>query len=224
MEGRPLIGSHGGFRNLHCFRLAEVIFDATEVFCERFIDRKSRTTDQMIQLARSGKQNIAEGSADSATSKKIELKLTGIAPGCLVELQLDYQDFPRRSKLHLCDKEDPQCLKIRTVAFDQGKLDGLDKSEKSDPRGSSDLSNRSDPSHESHRASQHQRSYRRDISYALYSKFFEKTSPEIAANTAICHCHQATYLLNRLLLRLEKDFIEHGGFTERLYQRRKRKS
>jgi four helix bundle suffix protein len=202
MEKRPLIPSHGGFRNLHAFKLSEVVYDATLVFCERFVDKKSRTTDQMIQAARSGRQNIAEGSVDSGTSKKSELYLTNIARGSLVELQLDYEDFLRQNGLPIWEKDDPRCMKIRAKAFE------LDQNPKS---------NQSDKSNQNHLPKR----YRKDIAYPLYAKFFETASAEIAANTAICLINQATYLLNRLLARLEKDFVEKGGFTERLYEVRK---
>lgn len=195
MDDRPIIGPHGGFRNLHAFKLAEVVYDATVVFCERFVDPQSRTTDQMIQAARSGRQNIAEGSVDSGTSKKSEIYLTNIARGSLVELTLDYEDYLRQNALPIWDKDDPRCLKIRSVAFNP--------------------SNPSNPSNPRAR-------YRKDIAYLLYAKFFERTNAEIAANTAICLCHQATFLLNRLLLRLEKDFVEHGGLTEKMYRARTR--
>lgn len=120
MSGR-LIGSHGGFRNLHCFELSEVVYDATIVFCDRFVEKGSRTRDQMIRAARSGRQNIAEGSVDSATSKKIEIKLTSIARGSLVELQLDFEDYLRQHRLTLWSKDDPRCLKICAVALQDGE-------------------------------------------------------------------------------------------------------
>ena len=78
-----LIPKHGGYRNLLSFQVSGVIYDVTVLFCDRYIDRFSRTRDQMVQAARSGRQNIAEGSVDSATSRKIELKLTGVAKGSL---------------------------------------------------------------------------------------------------------------------------------------------
>ena len=74
-----LIPPHGGYRELKSYQMAEIVFDATAVFCDRFIDKRSRTNDQMVQAARSGKQNIAEGSMASGTSKKTELKLVGVA-------------------------------------------------------------------------------------------------------------------------------------------------
>lgn len=88
------------------------------------------------------------------------------------------------------------------------------------PAESSAPSHQPDPSHPSNSSHSQPKRYRKDIAYPLYAKFFEKTNPDIAANTAICLCHQATFLLNRLLLRLEKDFVEHGGLTEKMYRAR----
>ena len=90
-----LLQPHGGFRDLAAYKNAEIVYDATVAFCDRFISKASRTHDQMVQAARSGKQNIAEGSMASATSKKTELKLVGVARASLEELLLDYQDFLR---------------------------------------------------------------------------------------------------------------------------------
>lgn len=97
--------------------MAEIVYDATVMFCERFIDRRSRTTDQMVQAARSGKQNIGEGSTASGTSKKTELKLVGVARASLEELLLDYQDFLRTKNLPLWTKDDLQAKKIRGLAY-----------------------------------------------------------------------------------------------------------
>lgn len=79
----PLILPHGGYRKLKSFQLARLIYDLTVRFCEHFVDRRSRTRDQMVQAARSGVQNIAEGSQASGTSKKTELKLTNVARASL---------------------------------------------------------------------------------------------------------------------------------------------
>ena len=100
------IPAHGGYQKLLSYQKAETVYDATVCFCDRFIDRRSRTHDQMVQAARSGVQNIAEGSAASGTSKKIELKLTGVARASLEELRLDYEDFLRHRKLPLWPRED----------------------------------------------------------------------------------------------------------------------
>ena len=104
MDPEPLIPPHGGYRSLKSYQMAEIVFDGTAVFCDRFIDKRSRTHDQMVQAARSGKQNIAEGSMASGTSKKTELKLVGVARASLEELLIDYQDFLRQRGLPLVGK------------------------------------------------------------------------------------------------------------------------
>jgi four helix bundle suffix protein len=104
----PLLPRHGGYRNLKTFQLARLIYDLTQVFCDRYIERTSRTRDQMVQAARSGTQNIAEGSMASATSRKIELKLTGVARASLEELRLDYEDYLRQHNLRKWERADPR--------------------------------------------------------------------------------------------------------------------
>src|SRR5690348_15973955 len=103
-----LIPKHGGYRSLKSFQLAQLIYDITIRFCNRFINKFSRTTDQMVQAARSGVQNIAEGSQASGTSKKTEIKLTNVARASLEELRLDYEDFLRQRQLPLWDYSDPR--------------------------------------------------------------------------------------------------------------------
>jgi restriction system protein len=111
------IDPHGGFRELKSYQMSEIVYDATAAFCDRWIGRRSRTHDQMVQAARSGKQNIAEGSMASGTSKKTELKLAGVARASLEELLLDYQDFLRQRNLPIWGKNHPQAQKIRRLAF-----------------------------------------------------------------------------------------------------------
>src|SRR5205085_8544652 len=89
------IPPYGGYQELLSYRKAEIVYDATVYFCERFLDKRDRTYDQMIQAARSGKQNIVEGSMASATSKESEIKLTNVARASLEELLTDYRDFLR---------------------------------------------------------------------------------------------------------------------------------
>ncbi|MBM4427175.1 MAG: four helix bundle protein [Chloroflexi bacterium] len=125
----PLIPPHGGYRNLKSYQTAEIVYDATVVFCNRFIDKRSRTHDQMVQAARSGVQNIAEGSMASATSKKMELKLTGVARASLEELLLDYQAFLRQNGLRIWAKDSPEALAVRK----KYQSDSSDKSDVSDP-------------------------------------------------------------------------------------------
>ena len=104
----PLIPKHGGYRNLKRFQVAQLAYDLTVSFCDRHIDKRSRTHDQMVQAARSGVQNIAEGSQVWATSKKMELKLTNVARASLEEQRLDYEDFLRQRGLTLWNRDDPR--------------------------------------------------------------------------------------------------------------------
>jgi restriction system protein len=118
MHGKDdLIGPHGGYSGLKCYQMTEIIYDATAAFCKRFIDRRSRTNDQMVQAARSGKQNIVEGSQASGTSKKMELKLISVARASLEELLEDYRDFLRQRELALWDKDHPQSQAMRKLAY-----------------------------------------------------------------------------------------------------------
>ena len=178
-QSDKLLPPHGGYQKLRSFQVAELVFDATLIFCERFVDKRSRTCDQMVQAARSGKQNIAEGSVISATSKKGELKLTNIARGSLEELMCDYRDFLRGCGLRRWEKDSPETLAVR-------------------------------------------RRYKTEDSDAAVLFEMQTASPEIAANSMLCLINQASYLMRRQIDRLEKDFLEHGGFTERLYAARRR--
>jgi four helix bundle suffix protein len=121
------IDPYGGFRKLKSYQSAEIVYDATVVFCERLIDRRSRTHDQMVQAARSGRQNIAEGSVASGTSKKTELKLIGVARASLEELLLDYQDFLRQRGLPLWSKNHPQAQAVRKLAYEENRSYGTYK-------------------------------------------------------------------------------------------------
>jgi four helix bundle protein len=96
---------HGGYRRLRSFQVTEIIYDGTVAFCDRFIDRRSRTHDQMVQAGRSGRQNIAEGSRASATSSQTELRLVNVARASLDELLLDYEDFLRQRGLPAWSKD-----------------------------------------------------------------------------------------------------------------------
>lgn len=116
-----IIPPHGGYQKLKSYQMSEIVYDATVKFCARFIDRFSRTTDQMVQAARSGKQNIAEGCMASGTSKKTELKLVNVARASLEELLLDYQDYLRQHGLRLWDKNNVQAKKIRDKCYEKNR-------------------------------------------------------------------------------------------------------
>jgi four helix bundle suffix protein len=120
-ESPQLIAPHGGYRTLQSYQMAEIVYDATVVFCDRFISRRSRTHDQMVQAARSGKQNIAEGCMASGTSKKTELKLIGVARASLEELLLDFQDFLRQRDFPLWGKDQPKAREVRGLCYRQNR-------------------------------------------------------------------------------------------------------
>lgn len=113
------IPKHGGYRDLLSYRKALTVYDATVRFCERFLQKRDRTVDQMVQAARSGKQNIVEGSMASATSKEGELKLTNVARASLEELLEDYHDFLRSRGLPLWDKRSREALFVRKLGADR---------------------------------------------------------------------------------------------------------
>ena len=109
------IPAHGGYQKLLSYQKAEIVYDATVYFCDRFIDRRSRTHDQMVQAARSGKQNIVEGSMASGTSKEMEIKLINVARASLEELLADYRDFLRTRGAPLWDKNSKEALFVRQL-------------------------------------------------------------------------------------------------------------
>lgn len=109
------IPPHGSYKKLLSYQKAEIVYDATVYFCDHFVDKRSRTHDQMIQAARSGKQNIIEGSMASATSKETEIKLTNVARASLEELLADYRDFLRVRGLQEWSPEHAYTLRLREL-------------------------------------------------------------------------------------------------------------
>lgn len=196
-----LIQPHGGYRKLRAFAVALAAYDGTVVFCNRFVEKRSRTHDQMVQAARSGVQNIAEGSLASGTSKKTELKLINVARASLGELIRDYEDYLRQNRLTAWDKDSPRVKAMRDRLAGKRKKVVL-----------SDLSDQSDRSEV----------FDEPLRAALAA--LESATPEVCANILLSLAHQASFLLGRLLQRLESDFVEQGGFTERLYHCRKSRS
>ena len=221
-EVEPLLPAHGGYRRLRSFQVAQLCHDVTVRFCERYVDRRSRTRDQMIQAARSGVQNIAEGSQASGTSKKTELKLTNVARASLEELRLDYEDFLRQHTLPLWPGTDPRrtalgarrCTTADEVAawvreiHDRGEWtggrngrDGHDgQSAAGAPASSSISSITSIPS------------------IPILPPSPRPTYPEIAANAALVLIGVACALLDRQIKAQAAAFAADGGFTERLYR------
>ena len=111
------IPHHGGYADLLSYQKAEIVYDATVHFCDRFLDKRDRTRDQMIQAARSGKQNIIEGSMVSGTSKESEVKLTNVARASLEELLADYRDFLRVRGLRLWEKDCKEARYVRKLGY-----------------------------------------------------------------------------------------------------------
>jgi four helix bundle suffix protein len=193
----------GGYRELRSFQTSTLIYDGTWFFCERFIDRRSRTYDQMVQAARSGRQNIAEGNRAGAVSSKSELELTNWARASQEELLLDFQDYLRHRKLPLWPKDSPEASAVRALGRKIGAR--KDQTDRSDPSDRTDLSALADPEDAGDRAR-----------YALYAPWLEHESATVVANTLICLIHQANYLLDQQIAALEQDFIEGGGYSEQL--------
>src|SRR6478672_10412032 len=110
------IPPHGGYAGLFAYQKALIVFQGTCRFCERFLEKRDRTMDQMVQAARSGKQNIVEGSKISGTSKEAELKLLNVSRSSLEELLEDYSDFLRKRKVSSWTKNSREALFVRKLA------------------------------------------------------------------------------------------------------------
>lgn len=169
---------HGNYAELLSFQKAEVVYDITYRFAHAHLTRGDRTIDQMVQSARSGKQNILEGSKAAVTSKEMELKLTNVARASLEELLADYRDYLRVRDLKLWSKDSKEALYVRRLG------------------------------NKSH------------TTYETYRTYVETRPPEVIANIAICLIHQANYLLDQQVRRLEQDFLKEGGLRERMTKAR----
>ena len=191
-EARKKLRPSGGYRKAASFQTATIIYDATVWFCEKFLDSRSRTVDQMVQAARSGRQNIAEGSRAAATSSQTELRLVNVARASLEELLLDYEDYLRHRRLPMWSPNGTEASAVREVAA----------------RGRSDRSDLTDLSDQER--------------WALYAPWLENADPAVRANAAICLIHQANFLLDRQIAALEEAFIEGGGYSEQLATERLR--
>ncbi|MBT4818466.1 MAG: four helix bundle protein [Lentisphaerae bacterium] len=179
----------GGYRKSCSFQTTTLIYDATYWFCEKFLDSRSRTVDQMVQAARSGRQNIAEGSRAAATTSQTELRLVNVARASLEELLLDYEDFLRHRHLPQWDADSAEAMAVRRVP-QQFRGDRSDLT---------DLANLTDQER-----------------WALYAGWLEHDDAGVRANALICLIHQANYLLDQQIAALEKGFVEGGGYSEQL--------
>jgi four helix bundle suffix protein len=197
----PLVPKHGGYRKLKSFQIAQLVYDVTIRFCDRYVELRSRTHDQMVQAARSGVQNIAEGSQASGTSKKMELKLTNVARASLEELRLDYEDFLRHRNLPLWPKSDPRRQALINLR----------------PRSVKDVARWISKTHkDAHLGFENHSTMLNSPS----TPSTPSTYQEIAANAALTLLAVATALLDRLLAAQATAFEKEGGFTERLFRTR----
>ena len=172
------IPPHGNYEQLLSYQKSELVYDVTFRFCQRFLKKGDRTIDQMIQAARSGKQNIVEGSKASGTSKEMEIKLTNVARASLEELLNDYRDFLRVRDLQVWAKDSKEAQYVR----------GLGR--------------------------------KATLTYETLRPFCETRPAEVVANIALCLIHQANYLLDQQIRRLEQDFLKEGGLRERMTRAR----
>jgi four helix bundle suffix protein len=178
MKGDGFLPAYGNYRELKSFQKAEIVYDVTFRFCGRFLGRGDRTVDQMVQAARSGKQNIIEGSKASGTSKEMELKLTNVARASLEELVADYEDYLRNHDALIWDKESKEAQYVRKLGAKVG------------------------------------------VSFEAFREFVETRPGEVVANIALCLLHQANFLLDQQIRRLEQGFLKEGGIRERMARAR----
>jgi four helix bundle suffix protein len=187
----PLIPVHGGYRKLKSFKVAQLVYDITVRFCNRYVARSGRMRDQMVQAARSGVQNIAEGSLASGTSRKTELKLTSVARASLEELKLDYEDYLRQRNLPQWERSDPRradLVQRRLVTVDEF-VAWVREVHAARSAGSAQSAGSAHPG-----------------------------QAEIAANGALAQIAVASALLERQLKSQAAAFEREGGFTERLFR------
>lgn len=154
------------------------MYDVTFYFTHHYLEKGDRTIDQMVQAARSGKQNIAEGAAAGNTSKETEIKLTNVAKASLQELLVDYEDFLRVRGLKQWQPDDARLAQTKRACA-------------------------------AHNDSEY------------YRKAMPERSAETIANIAITLIHQTDWLLNKLIEKLEIQFVENGGVKEQMTKARK---
>lgn len=178
------IPKHGGYKQLKSFQMSEIIFDFTFEFCKKYIRYGSRSRDQMEQAARSGKQNIGEGSQASAISPKTEIKLVDVARASLEELKIDYEDFLRINNLPIWGKDDSRSLAIRKLAYLQNRTYMTYRTYMTNGTNWTDRTDKADKS------------------------YWEQA--ELAGNCALCLINQANYLLDKQLQSLTSALENRG--------------
>ena len=209
MNETVFIPDHGGYQSLFSYQRAVVVYDATVAFCRDFLEKRDRTVDQMVQAARSGKQNIVEGSMASGTSKETELKLTNVARASFEELLEDYRDFLRTRNAAEWAKDSKEALYVRRLA--SGRLNGTNGTHATDGTAPD--------SSPTSRLSPVSRPPSPVVTYDTF-RTFEDRPAEVRANICISLIHQTNYLLDQQIRRLEQDFLREGGLRERMTRAR----
>ena len=202
-DNENFIPPFGNYADLLSYQKAEVVYDLTFRFCQRFLAKGDRTIDQMTQAARSGKQNIVEASKASGTSKEMEIKLTNVARASLEELRLDYEDFLRQRNLPKWD------------AFNPRNADLIARR----PKTAEDFAKWTKEIHDCKFNFDKVKSPKMS-SQSISSIAPAPTYPEITANGALALIAVACSLLDRQLKAQSKTFLSEGGFTERLHRTR----
>ena len=208
-EPETLIPKHGGYRHLKTFQVAQLIYDVTVRFCDRYIERRSRTHDQMVQAARSGVQNIAEGSQASGTSRKTELKLTNVARASLEELRLDYEDFLRQRGLALWPPEHSSLMRFKARRC--ATLEQVRAWVQEERRGNGGQTRTGTDDHGPEVA-------RTGSVRVGGGPCASVSSRVLVANAVLSLLNLCCHLLDRQLAAQAAAFEREGGFTERLYR------
>ncbi len=212
-KSEPLIPRHGGYRKLRSFQVAQLVYDVTVRFCDRYVGKRSRTHDQMVQAARSGVQNIAEGSQASGTSKKTELKLTNVARASFEELRLDFEDYLRQHGLDLWPPDHPALTRFkakRIATMDEFVSWVAEELE----RARTDTDKHGPPRTEAGTG--------QSVPVGA-GQCRSVSASDLAANGALSLLNVCCYLLDRQLAAQASAFEREGGFTERLYRVRSEK-
>jgi four helix bundle suffix protein len=211
MSDKGFLPKKGNYKKLLSYQKSVIIYDCTFVFCKRFFNRRDRTVDQMVQAARSGKQNIIEGSRAALTSTGTELKLTNVARASLEELLEDYHDFIRVRNFTLWLKDSKEAGYVRNLSSGKIPLPKLADSE-----------SRPHKSHSSHKSHTNPKTdtLNEELLRRTFVHFLESRPPDVCANIMICLVNQCNFLLNRQIRKLEKEFTKEGGLRERMYNAR----
>lgn len=214
----PLIPPHGGYRKLKGFQVAQLVYDLTAAFCDRFVDRRSRTHDQMVQAARSGVQNIAEGSQASGTSKKMEMKLTNVARASLEELRLDYEDFLRQRGLPQWPPDNPALVRFKAKRC--STMDEV-RSWVEEERQLREVSREKRDTDGARTDTEGTQTGTGWGSVSVGAGQCKSYTAVLVANAALSLLNLCCYFLDRQLAAQAAAFESEGGFTERLYRVRR---